>query len=67
VTSAFHMPRAAGLFERQGFDVVRFAVDYRVEERQTTPMTFMPDADALDKSSDAIRELLGRAYYAIKR
>ncbi len=67
VTSAFHMPRAASLFERQGFDVVRFAVDYRVEERQTTPMTFMPDADALDKSSDAIRELLGRAYYVIKR
>jgi uncharacterized SAM-binding protein YcdF (DUF218 family) len=67
VTSAFHMPRAASLFERQGFDVVRFAVDYRVEERQTTPMTFMPDADALDKSSDAIRELLGRVYYAIKR
>jgi uncharacterized SAM-binding protein YcdF (DUF218 family) len=67
VTSAFHMPRAASLFERQGLDVVRFAVDYRVEERQTTPMTFMPDADALDKSSDAIRELLGRAYYAIKR
>ncbi len=67
VTSAFHMPRAAGLFEHQGFDVVRFAVDYRVEERQTTPMTFVPDADALDKSSDAIRELLGRAYYAIKR
>ena len=59
VTSAFHMPRAAGLFERQGFDVVRFAVDYRVEERQTTPMTFLPDADALDKSSAAIRELLG--------
>ena len=29
-------------------------------------MTFMPDADALDKSSDAIRELLGRAYYAIR-
>jgi uncharacterized SAM-binding protein YcdF (DUF218 family) len=67
VTSAFHMPRAASLFQRQGFDVVRFGVDYRVEERQTTPMTFMPDADALDKSSDAIRELLGRAYYAIKR
>ncbi len=67
VTSAFHMPRAASLFERQGFDVVRFAVDYQVGERQTTPMTFMPDADALDKSSAAIRELLGRAYYAIKR
>ena len=66
MTSAFHMPRAASLFQKQGFDVVRFAVDYRVEERQSTPMTFMPDADALDKSSDAIRELLGRAYYAIK-
>jgi len=67
VTSAFHMPRAANLFEHQGFDVVRFALDYRVEERQTTAMTFMPDADALDKSSDAIRELMGRAYYATKR
>ena len=67
VTSAFHMPRAASLFQKQGFDVVRFSVDYRVEEWQTTLMTFMPDAGALDKSSGAIRELLGRAYYAIKR
>jgi uncharacterized SAM-binding protein YcdF (DUF218 family) len=67
VTSAFHMPRAASLFERQGFGVVRFAVDYQVGEQQTTPMTFMPDSGALGKSSAAIRELLGRAYYAIQR
>ncbi len=67
VTSAFHMPRAASLFERQGFDVVRFSVDYQVGESQVTPMTFVPDTDALGKSSGAIRELLGRAYYAIKR
>ena len=29
MTSAFHMPRAIGLFRRAGFDVVADPVDYR--------------------------------------
>jgi len=29
VTSAFHMPRAVGLFRKAGFDVIAYPVDYR--------------------------------------
>jgi uncharacterized SAM-binding protein YcdF (DUF218 family) len=67
VTSAFHMPRATSLFRKQGFDVVRFAVDYRVENDEKTVLMFLPRAKFLERSSDAIRELLGRAYYVIKQ
>ncbi len=67
VTSAFHMARAANLFERQGFRVTPFPDDYRAGKRNINPMSFMPHAGALDMSTLAIRELLGRAYYAIRR
>lgn len=66
VTSAFHMPRAKQLFEKAGFTVQTYPVDYRVQSSQLTPMDFLPGSRALDLTSLAVRELLGRMYYQIK-
>jgi len=66
VTSAFHMPRAKLLFERKGFAVHPYPVDFKVGIAQVTPMDFLPDADALWKTSVAIREKMGLMYYRIR-
>lgn len=66
VTSAFHMPRAQRLFERQGFVVEAFPVDFRVRARAMTPMDFLPDPRALSLTDVFVRELLGRFYYQFK-
>lgn len=66
VTSAFHMSRAKRLFEQAGFVVTPYPVDFRVEVRGTTPMDYLPDARALLRTDIAVRELLGRCYYALR-
>ncbi len=66
VTSAFHMSRAKSLFEQVGFVVTPYPVDFRVEVRGTTPMDYLPDARALLSTDIAVRELLGRCYYALR-
>lgn len=66
VTSAFHMPRSLALFEAQGLAVEPFAVDFKVSARAVTPMDFLPEADALNRSSIAFREMVGRLYYAVR-
>lgn len=67
VTSAFHMPRAAALFEREGFAVEAFPVDYKVRARTMTPMDFLPDPHALGLTNIFVREGIGRFYYWMKR
>lgn len=66
VTSAFHMPRSKALFERQGFTVIEYPVDFRVDATSGAPMKYLPDSEALDRTDIAIRELLGRLYYALR-
>lgn len=68
VTSAFHMRRAQRLFERQGLDVVPFPVDFQSRgvwagSLWRDPTQWLPSARALDDSSRALRELLGRIVY----
>ena len=66
VTSAFHMKRAKALFEKKGFSVIAFKVDYK-----TTPaiklniFNILPNAGALSDTESAFRELLGRLYYGL--
>jgi uncharacterized SAM-binding protein YcdF (DUF218 family) len=66
VTSAFHMPRALAIFQAAGLQVYPFPVDQRVGKRDMTLMDFMPSAKALDRTTDAFREWLGRGFYAVK-
>ena len=68
VTSAFHMRRSQRLFERQGLQVLTFPVDFQARGRWAGPLwrdptQWLPSARALDQSSRALRELLGRLVY----
>jgi uncharacterized SAM-binding protein YcdF (DUF218 family) len=63
VTSSFHMPRAKLHFERAGFEVIPFAVDYKVSYSQTTFLDALPSAGALFKVDLGVREMIGRLYY----
>lgn len=67
VTSAFHMARAIRIFERAGFDVREYAVDFKIGAREITPMDFVPSARALWLSDLAIREAIGRLYYRARQ
>jgi len=68
VTSAFHMYRAKRLFEKQGFEVVSYKVDYKASGlKKNTIMDFLPSANNLELTEIGIREIIGRIYYIIKR
>ena len=65
VTSAFHMKRAKKVFERQGLIVYPFPVDFKAYKTSSwqRPHQWIPNSYSLDKSSKALRELMGRAIY----
>ena len=63
VTSAFHMPRAVGLFRAAGFDVLPYPVDYR---STGTARDLAPTAEisaGLRRLDVAAREWIGLAAY----
>ena len=66
VTSAFHMKRAEMLFAKGGLEVFAYPVDFQSSQNAITPMSFLPNANALATTDVAIRELLGRMFYKIK-
>ncbi len=67
VTSASHMRRAAMLFNRAGFHVEPYPVDIRsATGRSSLLLLVLPDAEALNQSSLAIRELIGVGFYFMK-
>ncbi len=68
VTSAYHMYRAKKLFEREGFSVVSYNVDYKAgRNKETVIMDFLPNTVSLMLTETGIREMIGRIYYIIKR
>jgi uncharacterized SAM-binding protein YcdF (DUF218 family) len=77
VTSAMHMPRAAGLFRHQGFEVVPAPTDFHVVAYEPSRggladslwlaiLAAMPRADALEATTGALREWLGIAFYRFR-
>lgn len=67
VTSAFHMPRALQLFEETGLVVTPFRVDYQVDAAEAfTVRSLVPRAEKFRKTEMAWRELIGRAWYALR-
>ena len=68
VTSAFHMPRAKRLFERQGLRVLPFPVDFQASgawagNPMADPLNWLPSAKGLESSSRALQEAIGRTLY----
>jgi uncharacterized SAM-binding protein YcdF (DUF218 family) len=61
VTSAAHMPRALGCFRHEGLAPDALPVDYRGGDGQG--QSVLPRAEALGESTEALRELAGRAVY----
>jgi uncharacterized SAM-binding protein YcdF (DUF218 family) len=65
VTSAFHMPRSVGTFERVGFEVHPWPVDYRSRGILDVlrPSTSIPDG--LEKVDTAFKEWVGLVAYRL--
>ena len=67
VTSAFHMSRAKRVFEREGISVLPYPVDFKANKSFSTllrnPLMWIPRSSSLNKSTKAIREIIGRIIY----
>ena len=70
VTTAFHMQRAKKQFERQGFVVYPFPVDFKTSNygglndlNWKNPYRWMPNSASLYNSSRSLREIIGRIVY----
>ncbi len=63
VTSAFHMPRAMGLFKKAGFPVVPWPVDYRTSGEEGIGLFGDNALDSLQTTTTAFREWCGLIAY----
>jgi uncharacterized SAM-binding protein YcdF (DUF218 family) len=67
VTSAMHMPRAAGAFRKAGFEVIAVPADYHSGWGEGNPWDkWIPSARSLVNSDAAIYEWLGLAIYRLR-
>jgi uncharacterized SAM-binding protein YcdF (DUF218 family) len=65
VTSAYHMPRAIGLFRKEGFEVEAYPVDWRIGKGSDI-FTFSNIAgDGLARTDPAAREWMGLIAYRL--
>ena len=64
VTSAAHMPRAVAAFQAAGVAVTPVSTDVRVADTgRLGVLDFLPDAEALQMTSDGLREWVGQWVY----
>jgi len=59
------MKRSKFLFEKQGFKVNSFPVDFKMSNTNSTILDITPSLGAMSKTSLFIRENIGRLYYKI--
>ena len=61
------MYRARRLFEKQGFIVIPYKVDYKAAgHMEITFMDLFPYANNLELTEIGIREIIGRLFYLIQ-
>ena len=63
VTSAYHMPRAIGVFRKVGFPVEPYPVDWRARRAQHGLRPFATIVDGLRQTDTAVHEWVGLAVY----
>lgn len=63
VTSAYHMPRAMGVFRQAGYDVVAYPVDYRTRGPEDMTRTFERFPAGLERLDLAAKEWIGLVAY----
>jgi len=66
ITSAFHMRRSVECFNAEGLKVDTLVVDRRSADPGALPPQWLPRADALAESVDAMREWFGRWVYRVR-
>jgi uncharacterized SAM-binding protein YcdF (DUF218 family) len=65
VTSAYHMPRAMGIFRAAGFAVEAYPVDWRTRGAQDALRPFPTLAEGLRRTDVAVREWAGLVVYRL--
>ncbi len=65
VTSAAHMPRAMAVFQRAGLPVVASSTDVIVDTSQGSLFDWLPDANSLLVTTDAVKEWIGLLAYRV--
>lgn len=63
VTSAYHMPRAIGVFRKAGFPVEPYPVDWRTRRAEDGLRPFATIVDGLRQTDTAVHEWVGLAIY----
>lgn len=67
VTSAYHMQRSEREFRKYFFNVVPLPSDYLYTSASLSIFTFLPKSASLYKFSIALREIVGIAWYKIRK
>ncbi len=65
VTSAFHMPRAIGLFRKAGFPVEPYPVDWRIGDRDDLLSFHNVAGEGFARTDTAVREWAGLLAYRL--
>jgi uncharacterized SAM-binding protein YcdF (DUF218 family) len=63
LTSAYHLPRAVGVFRQAGFAVEPYPVDWRTAGTEDALRPFATLGDGLRRTDTAVREWVGLAAY----
>lgn len=64
VTSAMHMPRAMAIFKKLGIEAIAAPTDFQIVENSHLGIfDFLPDANALQYNTNALKEFLGMLAY----
>lgn len=75
VTSAMHMPRSLGIFQRLGIDTIPAPTDFLVTQQelaepnssiQAILLNILPDADRLGMTTRGIKEYIGTIIYRLR-